>query len=202
MRKLAIFSGAFALAAAGYVYNLIDKMALWAAAAAIIVSLLCRIWRLRAVSLACLGVAVSLLWCSFYQQIFLMDAFIMDGSEQTVLVKITETPSKTAYGAAVSCRLDRYEAILYGNETLLDASPGDSVSCLAQIELRADDMQSRSDGTVLHLYGQEDVYILKGKPNVPQRLRMWLQGRIDALFQGEPAGLIKALLTGDRSGLS
>ena len=202
MRKLAIFSLAFALAAAAYVYELAETWALWLAAGALLLSLLCRLGYLRAASIFCLGAAVSLLWCSGYRQLFLTDAFALDGAEQMIAVEISEVPYETDRGAACRCRLDGYEAVLYTDETILTAAPGDLVTCTARISAKTDDLYDYSDGTVLRLYAQKDVQIVKGNPNLPQRLLMWLQARIDALYSGETAGLVKALLTADRSQLS
>lgn len=202
MRKLAIFGAAFALAAAMYVYELVDAWAIWLAAGALLLSVIGRAAGLRRVGIFCLGAAVCLLWCSCYEQLFLKDAHALDETEIQAQVQIAEAPYETDYGVAAHCTLDGYEAILYADETLSSAQPGDTVSCTAWVLVETDNLYYRSDGTVLCLYAQSETQISKGEPSIPQRLRMWLQDRIDALYCAETAGLVKALLTGERAGLS
>ena len=71
MRRLAIFSGAFAAAAALFVYALSDVRALWLAGAMLVLSVLCRALGWRRGSVAALGLAVGLLYCAGYQQLLL-----------------------------------------------------------------------------------------------------------------------------------
>ena len=71
MRKLCLFAGGFALAAAAYGYGRRDALLLALAAAALLLSLAARHWRLRRASLVLLGAAVGVAWCFFYQQTML-----------------------------------------------------------------------------------------------------------------------------------
>ena len=213
MRKLAIFSAAFALAAAVYVYLFRDVRALWLAGACLALSALGR-WRSwRRVSVAGLGVAVGLLWCFVWQAIQLSPAEGVYGTELPVTVKLTDTPIESRYGTTIlgTVKINgrTYEAALFGDAELLELGlqPGDGLSCTARVEpsgLEIEDGDSlyyRSRGVALYLYVRSEPTVTKGLPNIPQRLRLWLQDRIHVLYRGGAAGLVRALLTGDRSEL-
>lgn len=202
MRKLSIFSAAFALAAAVYVYGLADEHALWLVPGALVLSVLCRVLSLRRVCVFFLGAAIALIWCVGYEQVFLKNIVLLDNTQAEVSVQITQIPSRTDTGASVCCKLQGHEAVLSADETLLSVLPGDTVSCTAQIRIRTDDLYYRADGTVVSLYADGDIQIVRGTPNMIQRLRIFLQTRIGQLYDGEAKGLVKALLTGDRSELS
>lgn len=212
MRRLAIFSGAFAAAAALFVYALSDVRALWLAGAMLVLSVLCRALGWRRGSVAALGLAVGLLYCAGYQQLLLKPAQKADGTEQTITLRVSEMPCQTDYGASVcgTFRLPErsYEAVLYGGEGLLEARPGDTLRCTARIEmavLRPEDGESLyrvSQGLFLWLYAVSEPELTRGTPRVTERIALWLGARIDRLYEGEAAGLVRALLTGQRSGLS
>ena len=202
MRKLAIFSAAFALAAALYVYLLSDVRVLWFAGAGILLSVLARIFKLQRASIACIGLSIGLLWCSCYSLLFLKDILPLDKETCTVTVRVSELPYETDYGVAAVCTMENHQVVLYGGEELLQAAPGDSITGPVRIEVRQDNLYFRSHGTIASLYAEDVLSMKDGTPNFPERIRLWLQGRIDSLYGGETAGLVKALLTGDRSGLS
>ena len=185
-----------------YVYLITDTWALWLAGTCLVLSVAGRYLGLRRASVACLGVTVGFLWCCCYQSVFLKDMDTLDGTTQTVDVRITELPYETNYGSAAVGRLNGHQVVLYGSQDLLAAKPGDTVTCVATVELQHDALYFRSDGTIACLYAQDSLSVIPGTPNVPERIRLWLQGRIDTLYTGETAGLVKALLTGDRTGLS
>lgn len=99
MRRLAIFSAAFALAAAVYVYLFRDVRALWLAGACLALSVLGR-WRgWRRLSVAGLGVAMGIVWCFGYQTVWLGAAEQAYGTEQAVAVTLQDVPVQTRYGA-------------------------------------------------------------------------------------------------------
>ncbi|MBP3633603.1 MAG: DNA internalization-related competence protein ComEC/Rec2 [Oscillospiraceae bacterium] len=202
MRKLAIFAAGFALAAACYVYLHLDARAFWIAGACVALSLLCRVFTVRRVSIACLGLAVGLLWCCLYQQLWLQDAFAMNETEQTVQVRVSQYPRQTTRGASVLCTLNGHGAVLYGKEELLPLTPGDFVTCRAKVKVQTDDLYLMANDNLLMLYAKSELTIEKGDPTWAEQIRIFLQSRIHTLYEGEAAGLVKALLTGDRSGLS
>ena len=208
MRKLAVFTVAFAAAAAVYVYWMQDVRALWLAGACLILSLLGRWLRMRRISLAALGLAAGLLWPMVYGQLWLGRAAELAGTEQTVTVTLLEQPRETQYGSSALCRLEGYDAVLYAGESLLDQAPGTRVTCTARMEAsgldvsRGESLYLRSNDVVLCLYAQSEPETAPGTPSLPIRLRYWLQQRLDTLYRGDAAALLRALLTGDRSQLS
>lgn len=202
MRKLAIFAAAFALAAALYVYDVVDTAAVGISIGALMLSVAGRIFRYRRAGIFFLGVAMSLLWCLCFEQIFLRDIVILDGTEQTVCVQVLEPPEETNRGAYALCAFEDCEVLLYGGTDLLDADVGDLVTCRVKVKTKTDDRSSRASGTVAVFYGRGALSIEFGIKTLPQRVRSWLQTRIDQLYEGQPAAFVKALLTGDRSDFS
>jgi len=207
MRKLAIFTAAFALAAAGYVYGLPHTLALWIAGVCLVLSALVLKPGFRRFGIVCLGMTAGLLMAFAYDQIYLMPLRSLYDTCQTMTVELTEPPLSSLYGAYSTVRLEvdgkRYEAALYGEEDLLLAAPGDLVTAEMEIESAdREDLYLRSKGIVLRLTTKTPLQIEKGEPTLPMKLRLWLQARIDQRYDGEEAGLLRALLTGDRSGLS
>lgn len=208
MRKLAIFSAAFALATAFYVYLFQDARALMLAGACLVFSVLGRYLHLRRLSIAALGAAVGILWCFAYSQINLRPLDALVGEDRTVTVQVTELPRQTKYGASVEGTVDGHGVILYGGEDLLKLTPGDRATVtgtIAAAGLKVWDDESlylRSKNMVLTVTSRSEAETVTGTPTVPQRIRMWLQNKIHLLYEGEPAGLLRALVTGDRSELS
>ncbi len=202
MRKLAIFAAAFAIAAALYVYGLIDGWAVGISIGMLVLSVSGRVFRFRRVSIFCLGAAIALLWCVCYEQVFLRDIVLLDGTEQTVCVQVMQTPEQTGRGASALCELEEHEVLLYGDDALLDAKAGDRITCRVKIMAKTDDRYSRSSGTVAALYARGELSIVPGVMTLPQKIRDWLQTRIDRLYMGQTAAFVKAILTGDRADFS
>lgn len=208
MRKLVLFSAAFAAACAVYVYWLSDHHLLWLAGGLLALSLLPR----KGIRLAALGAAVGILWCFCYQQIVLSPALKLCQTEQRLTVTMKEPWRTTQYGTSAEVRLSvegrSYSAIVYIDEPLSDCAPGDQVTGLFRVEPtnssndEGESLYLRSGGTMLCLYGQSPLEVTPGTPSPAIRLRLWLQARIAQLYEGETAGFLNALLTGDRQGLS
>lgn len=208
MRKLAIFAAGFTAACVLFVYVLGDARALLVAGACLMLSVLGKVFGLRQVSIACLGICAAMLWCCGYQLIFSRDASALVGTEQTVTVRVTDMPGDAKYGASVYGKLDKYPVVFYADEDALKLRPGDLVTCTAEIQKTTDkaaDGESlffRSRGARFLLFAKSELTVAHGKPTLPQQLRMWLHDRIMALYEGEEAGFLLAVLTGDRSQLS
>ena len=202
MRKLALFAAAFALSAALYVYWLSPTAALWIAAASLGLSVLAGAFSCRRVKILALGLAMGLTWCGLYQQVWLKDIFAMDGTMQTVTVTAADTPYETAYGSAVACKLGRHTAILYTDEKALTAAAGDTLTGSVNIKAGKDDLYRRSDGILLCLYATEQMSVTKGEMPFPQKLQQRICEKIDRLYTGQTAALVKALLTGKRHEIS
>lgn len=202
MRKLAIFTAAFAIAAAGYVYLFSDAQVLWVTGACLALSVAGRYFYLRRISLFCLGVAVSLVWCSCYELTVMRKVNQLDQTEQEVTLQVMELPYQVQWRTAARCKMGDYYVLLYADNDLMEAEPGDTVQCTAQIERLTDSIRYCADGSFLRMNAQGPIKIKDGKPGVAQRMRLWLQGRIEALYEGQTAALVKALVTGDRYDLS
>lgn len=212
MRKLAIFSTAFAISTAVYVYLFQDVRALWIAGACLLLSVCGRMLHLRRESVAALGAAIGFLWCWGYQQIWLGPVKGMVGTEQMVKVQAASMPRETRTGMAVDVSLEwegkTISCVLYADESLQDVQPGDWLACEADVEestiavWEGESLYHRSNGNVLLLFAREAEVLERGTPSWAMEMRLWLQERIDAIYAGEAAALLRALITGDRSGLS
>lgn len=213
MRKLALFSGSFALAAALYVYGFRDVRALWVAGACGMLSFFGQLLGFRRVAVAALGAAVGVCYSAFYQQVFLAEAWAADGTEQQISVRLSESPVRTDYGDRVTGIVTlsgrSYETIIYGDGEMAEteAGPGDTISCMASVKTAVPaqretaDLYRMSRGVFLCVYPTSAVTVEPGTPTLPQQIALWLQRRIDALYDGAAAGLVRALLTGNREGL-
>lgn len=213
MRKLAIFTGAFVLAAASYVYLIRDVRLLWVAGVCVALSLLGRYLGLRRLSVAMLGAAVGLCYCFAYQQLVLDAAQQADGTKAMVTVRLSEMPSETEYGDKTLGKVEldgkKYEIVLYSDGKVLQsgAGVGDLVQCEAKIQMTANtpegagSLNRMSSGTVLQLYPVSELVIEQGSPTVPETITMWLEEKVERLYPADAAGLVCALLTGNRSGL-
>lgn len=210
IRRAAWFAGAFALAAALYVYLWQDRCVLWVllgAAAVALAAFLLRLRCSRAVCTLCLGLCAGILWCFFYGLLFLPDLDRLAGTEQTVTLTVTDMPWETDYGMSVEVRLEDQGracgAVLYGD--FAELQPGDHVACTARIQRTGvqagESLYWRSSGVQLMLYAKSPLTVTAGVMPWHIRVRQWFQNRIHSLYRGQAAGLVRALLTGDREEL-
>ncbi len=212
IRRAAWFAAAFALAAALYVYLWQDRCVLWVLAGAAVLALGVFFLRLRcsrAVCVVCLGLCAGVLWCFFYGWLFLPDLERLAETEQPVTLTVTDVPWETDYGMSVEVRLEDQSrscgAVLYADFTELQ--PGDHVSCTARIRrtggnlLAGESLSLRAGGIQLVLYAKSPLHVTAGSMPWHIRVRQWFQGRIHSLYHGQAAGLVRALLTGDREEL-
>lgn len=212
MRKLAIFAAAFTAAAAVYVYLFREVRALWVAGAFLVLSPLCLKLGLRRLCAILLGFSAGLIWCFGYQQLHLRPADRLCGTEQNLSVVLQEDPVETSLGFRAVARLTvegkRYDAVLYGDDSNVIADAGDRFSGLMRIEpagLNISDGESlyhRSLGITLLLFSEGELTVKPAEPPWYVQVRQWLRQRIHTLYAGDTAGLLQALLIGDRSGLS
>ncbi len=215
MRRLAIFSFSFAAAAAAYVWLLPPVTALIAAGALLVGMLILLIFRtdnVKRVRIAALGAAVGLLWSWGYEALKLAPLREYCGENQSVTAQVCAVPVKTDYGCRVLGRLGGGKIVLY-----LDCAPeeialGDTVAVTADmIDV------SRGSGDENNLYYQSNDISLLGLQRgalaiekaektplscYPALLAAELKDRVDLVFSADTAGFAKAILTGDRSGLS
>lgn len=207
MRKLAIFSAAFTIAAALYVYVAADARALLLAGACLLLSLLLRFVGGERCSIFLLGAAVALLWSFGYESVFL-ERVAVGQEQQTVTVQVSDLPRQTKYGMSVYVDLGGYGAVMYGDESLSELRPGDTVRCIARVERSngsfrdGESLYLRSKGILYCINDLSQLQVEAGQPPWSQQLRQWLQDRIGSLYDESAASFLRAILTGDRSGLS
>ncbi len=215
MRRLGWFAAAFAGAAGLYVYLWQDACAVWAVLGALCAGAATAVLRprgFRQICVVCLGLCAGVLWCFLYGKLILPPVQSLAGTEQTVTVRALDQPVETDYGIAVEVRYTlegrSCRAALYAD--LPDSLPwaGDTISCVARIEpsasrlLAGDSLYDRSSGIAVRLYAVSPLEVTAGTMSWSARAQLWLQERIHSLYAGQAAGLLRALLTGDRSELS
>lgn len=215
MRRLALFAFSFAAAAAAYVWLLPAVYALIAAGvllACALVLLAIRSDNARRVRIAALGLAVGLLWSWGYESLKIAPMRELCGDQRTITAQVCSVPAGTDYGCCVEARLGGGRIALYLDCPAREVSLGDTVTVKADVI----DV-SRGSGDENNLYYQSnDISLLglqRGALTVekaektplscyPALLAAKLKDQIDLIFPADAAGLAKAILTGDRSGLS
>lgn len=218
MRKLLLFSLPFALGALLCRYllpglwRIAAVMALLAAGAAA-TRFVRRRYR-KPVRIAAAGLALGMLWFSGYSAVFLSPAEALAGTEGTVRIELLDYAVETDAGARCTVRvLDqglRGKAVYYGSAKLLRWEPGDRVRTESAFYSAShlaggDSAYFPSQGIFARLYGEKETLITGGRAGslryLPQRLSRSLRDTAAAIYAPEAAGLITALLTGQRDGL-
>ena len=218
MCKLAAFTVSFALGICLAQYLLPERLLLPVAAvffaAACLALLLPGLWRKR-VLLVGTGLALALGWNWLYSYAVRAPLAALSGSEGTASMTLLEYAVPTDYGAKVTVKLEGVplgKVVCYGGADLLDLEPGQTVAAQVKFQdsarLREDTITNfTAQGVFLLAYqrGDEAVYG-EGSAGSP---RWWpahaaraMQNRVTALFDGDEAAFLSAILTGDTSGLS
>lgn len=208
MRKLLIFSAAFAAAALLICYGGVGG--LWLALGCGVVSaVLFAMRRLRVCAVALFGLCAGLLWCNLYNAVLLQPLRELPQKTVTVEAVLERMPERTlyGYGAEVSVMLDgrRFGGILY-HDREIPGEPGDILCCRAKLKrFTADDLSELSDGRQLQLSASEITLMPAQKLSLSHRAAR-LQARLYSLcgriFPEDAAGLMTALLTGSRRRLT
>lgn len=162
----------------------------------------------------CLGFALGSVWFWGYDAIFLRPARLADGTTQAITVEVGDFACPTDYGCYVDGKFD-LDGRTYGVRLYLDGpellpEPGDRVRVTARLRLTTDGGSGeptyhRSKGIFLLAYGGAEAQWEAGEPGLvhwPVHFRRAVGLRIEALFSRDTAGFAKALLLGDRSGLT
>lgn len=211
VRKLFTAAGSFIAAVFAFRYEvavflpLLPLLALWKAEGR----------RLR-LGLVCAGLLCGVLWSVSYDAWFRAPARAMEGQTLTLSAEVADWPDSTSYGGAVTVRIapesgPSFLARLYGDGALTNLSPGDRVTCLAAC--RGSDLANgkrtgefTAKGIYLLAYARGTVLVRPAEGLSP---RYWpaywgqtLRKQVSETFPEDTAGLITALLTGDKSGLS
>lgn len=161
---------------------------------------------------AALALALGYDWLYVRQVQGPMEA--LAGTDREVTMTLCGYAIPTSYGAKATVKLDclpNGRAVYYGGEELLDLRPGQTVADLVSFQSAAriqdDDVTSfTSKGVFLLAYNRGRPVYGEGAMDSPRwwpaRMGRAMQARIRGLFDGDAAGFLSAILTGDKSGLS
>ena len=216
MRRLCLFSGGLALAAALYVYAV--HAAPWPLLLGLAVLcgglFLLRKAGTRRAAVCVLGLLTGFAWCRGYEALFLRPLERYAGQELPFAAEALAVPQQTTYGQSCEVRLklggQSCTAVLYFDEADADIRPGDTLSGLARITTAQERLRRGSDYDIsrglllsascrgtLHIQAAETVPLRL----LPARFAQRLRSAVTAVFPADTAGFVRALLLGDRSGL-
>lgn len=226
MRKLASFALPFGVGIFLSAYLLPRPVQLAGAVVCALIWVVClRRWRrqredkrLRPV-LYTAGLAMALLWSWGYDMRTVYPAEQLAGTEETFVFQAADWPETGTYSVSVEVRLLNPDgpdlgALLYfypGDEEIPDIKPGDTLTCTAQLKL-AGTVGGEENG----YYYSKGIFLTANAAEIPtvtpaedMPLKYWpalwrraMGEHIAALFSDETAGLVLALTTGDKSGLT
>lgn len=217
MRKLATWAFSFAAGVFLAQYLLPSQWLLPAAAAALglgILALLLREPMRYRVVLICTALSVALGYNWAFALFVQSPAEVLVGSDLAgVTMVLWDYPTATDYGAKVTVRpelpgLKGVRAVYYGDEALLELTPGctvtDDIHLKSAAKIQDDEVTTfTSRGVFLLAYGGgEAVYGDSAAPSPrwwPARLGHAMQGKILELYPGKAAGFMTAILTGDKT---
>ncbi len=163
-----------------------------------------------------LGMALALLWLTAYGAVFHAPAKALEDRTVRLQAVVEDWPEITDYGLRVMVRAGeeggrKGKALFYGSADLADLRPGDALSCVAYCapadRVRGEkSLYDTSRGILLHVQSYGEVTVTKAQ-GVPPRYALAilagaLRDRIDQNYPADQAAFLKALLTGDKSGLS
>lgn len=217
MRKLAAFAGVFSLGIFLAQYLLPDRWQLPAA-------LVClglgwasfRLpWEIRRRGVViCAAAALALGWNWLYVRQVQRPMEALAGTEGPAVMTLCGYARETDYGARATVRLNGFpvgKAVFYGDLSLLELEPGQTV--VSEVRFRSaarvrdtDVTSFTSKGVFLLAYGQGRAVYGPGSGESPRwwpvRMGRAAAEKIRELCPEGTAGLLTAVLTGDRSGLS
>ena len=216
LRKLAIFTGAFSLGIFLAQYLLPVDWQLPAGVAALMLAcsrLLLRNDRGRRLLLTGVGLALAFGWNWLVIRQVQMPMEALAETEQTVTMTLCDYADKTDYGAKAVVRVEGLpgKAVYYGDAALLSVAPGqtvtDRVYWKSAARIRDEDVTSfTSKGIFLRAYPRGEAVFGSGSAGAvrwwPARTGQAMREKIAAVFSGDTAAFLTAVLTGDRSGLS
>ena len=218
MRRLAIFSFAFALAALCAGYLPLDEALIPLGIALAVLSALTWIplegqrRARKAVRWAAAGLALGFLWTAGYSALFWRPALALDDTTIRLQGTVAQWPQETGYGFSVQVRLEPesgpdIRTLLYLDDQGADLRPGDKIETVAHCS-RADRSASGEEITyytaqgvflTARAYGRLDVE----RPESPP-IRDWpacwtrvLEESVERIFPQGVAPLAKALVTPD-----
>lgn len=163
------------------------------------------------------GLALGLAWNWAYVMMVQLPAEKMAGETYPSLSMVTlEYAEPTDYGARVTVRpeiegLTGVRMMYYGDETLLELEPGcrivDDAELNSASTIREDEITTfTSKGIFLLAYSRGDTEVSRDGAGalrwLPQRCAKAVQEKIETLFSGDAGAFVRAILTGDKTGVS
>lgn len=219
MRILAIFSFSFAAGIFLLQYGLLP--AAWAIPSALFCLLIGWLsFRLRHllvrwhIVLITAGLTLGLCWNWLYARSVQAPMLALDHAEQSAELMLCDYPTAAKYGARVPVKVSgftRGKAIFYGDATLLDLKPGQTVQGLIRFKsasrIKDEDVTTfTSQGIYLLAYQRGELSYGTGSAEsirwLPKHLARNMQARIQLLFEGDVAAFLTAILTGNKQQLS
>ncbi len=169
------------------------------------------------VCLACLGIAVGLLWFQGYSLLFRAPAEELAGQSTGFSAMVTSFPQETSVGSfRVEARLHLpgkpdFKIILYTDNSGKDLLPGDKISGTARFRsanVVRGEAVSYYEAKGIYLQGSTTGELTCQRPDTPP-LSVWpvciaqaIKDSVRAIFPADVSALITALLTGDKTNLS
>lgn len=216
MRRLMWFAIGYAMACALGAYLIRQGLLLWVClgiAGAIGCFLLRKDPLARRAAVVFVGFCIGCGVFHCYDIIHIAPARLADGRIQEIRLRADSYGWETDYGCCVDGTIElegrNYRMRLYLDENI-PITPGDEI--LVEAKLRLTDEGGtreptfhRSNGILLLGYQREELTILQGTPtwrDYPGILRQKAAHLLETHISGEAAEFIKALLLGDRTGLS
>ncbi len=221
MRKAAIAAGAFSAGIFLSQYVLPERWQLPAAAVVLVLclgmTLLPAPWRKRLL-LSGVGLAVAFAYDWLYTAAVQTPAELLaDTCLTAVQMTVLDEPETTRYGGKAVVSLHRdgtrgIRAVYYGNEDVLAWEPGNQVT--ANVSLKS---AERVQGEEITTFSSRGIFLLaypdQGEVTVnpgsvksirwlPVRIRQAMREKIWKLYTDDTAGIVQAILTGDKSQLS
>ena len=217
MRRLAWFAGGFSGGVFLARYGLPGDRGLFCAFAALGLAFLALAlpWerRRRAVAfLAALAMGLGYDWLYVRQVQQAAEACLGEG-DGIRTVTLLDLPEESDFGARVTVRLEGVpgKAVYYGGRELLELEPGQTLTGPVRLQsaarVRDEDISAfTSRGVFLLVYGGDAPQAGPGTSGgwrwLPLRAGRALRAELSLLFEGDAAGFLAGILTGDRSGLS
>lgn len=163
-----------------------------------------------------LGMALALLWLTAWGAVFHAPAEALENRTVRLQAVVEDWPEATDYGLRIPVRAGeeggrKVKALFYGAADLDGLRPGDTLSCVAYCtpadRVRGEESLSyTSRGILLQIQSYGEVTVTRAQGIPPRYALTILAGsirdRIDQIYPADQAAFLKALLTGDKSGLS
>ncbi len=160
----------------------------------------------------CLG----FVWCAVYQMVWCAPARAYIGETKPFSACVISYPKETDYGVSVTAEVqpkagNTFRACLYLNEGYQGLTLGDEISgtgSFTTAEVIHDREVSYYTAQGIHVLGKKVKLEQIVHPErmewklYPLKFARWIQTNLDAMYRGDSGGLLKAMTTGDKSGMS